>query len=143
MGYVVAIGGMLMQIFARNFVIFVIRGVSTFMALRILRSPRKSRRCVFIRTRPCGWFQSRFVLTALYPSDSPRLLLRCYAIAEVPTEIPVVSSVRTTITKIGSVVMTILMGFLIQHLGYEVTLFIIAGECVIAAVLWFFAKKIP
>ncbi|MBR6350339.1 MAG: MFS transporter [Lachnospiraceae bacterium] len=64
-------------------------------------------------------------------------------IAEVPTDIPVVSSVRTTITKIGSVVMTILMGFLIQHLGYEVTLFIIAGECAIAAVLWFFAKKIP
>ena len=63
-------------------------------------------------------------------------------IAELPTDIPVVNSVKNTITQIGSVVMTILMGFLIQYLGYEVTILIIAAECVIGAILWYFAKQI-
>ena len=64
-------------------------------------------------------------------------------IAEVPMDIPIVNSVKNTILQIGSVLNVILMGFLIQFLGYQVTIFILAGECVVGAVLWFFAKKIP
>ncbi|MBR6349893.1 MAG: MFS transporter, partial [Lachnospiraceae bacterium] len=64
-------------------------------------------------------------------------------IAEVPTDIPIVNSVKTTILQIGSVLNTILLGFLIQFLGYQTTIFILAGECLVGAILWFFAKKIP
>lgn len=64
-------------------------------------------------------------------------------LVELPTDIPIANSVRNMITQIGSVLMTILMGFLIQFLGYEVTVYILAGECLIGAFLWFMAKKIP
>ena len=64
-------------------------------------------------------------------------------IAEVPTDIPIVNSVKNTVTQIGSVLMTILMGFLIQYLGYEITIYILAAESLVGAVLWYFAKRIP
>lgn len=64
-------------------------------------------------------------------------------IAEVPSDIPIVSSVRHMLTQIGSVLMTIVMGYLIQYLGYEVTIFILAGESLLGAILWLFAKRIP
>ena len=63
-------------------------------------------------------------------------------IAEVPTDIPIVNSVRNTVTQIGSMLMTILMGFLIQYLGYEATIYILAAESMVGAILWFFAKRI-
>ena len=64
-------------------------------------------------------------------------------IAELPMDIPIVNSVKTTILQVGSVLNTILMGFLIQFLGYQTTIFILAGECLVGAILWIFAKKIP
>ncbi len=63
-------------------------------------------------------------------------------IAEVPMDIPIVNSVRNTVTQIGSMLMTILMGFLIQYLGYTATIYILAAESFIGAILWFFAKRI-
>ncbi|MDO4530136.1 MAG: hypothetical protein Q4B55_06990, partial [Lachnospiraceae bacterium] len=64
-------------------------------------------------------------------------------IAEYPMDIPIVSSVRNMVAQVGNVLMTISMGFLIQYMGYEFTIFILAGTSVVAAILWFFAKKIP
>ena len=64
-------------------------------------------------------------------------------IVEVPSDIPIANSVRNMITQIGNVIMTIAMGYLIQFAGYSITIYILAGGCLIGAVLWFFAKKIP
>jgi len=64
-------------------------------------------------------------------------------IAEYPMDIPIVSSVRNMVAQVGNVLMTISMGFLIQYMGYEFTIFVLAGTSVVAAILWFFAKKIP
>ena len=64
-------------------------------------------------------------------------------IAEVPKDIPIVNSVKNTVTQIGSVLMTILMGFLIQYLGYTFTIYVLAAEAVVGAILWVFAKRIP
>lgn len=64
-------------------------------------------------------------------------------IAEVPMDIPIVTSVRNTVTQIGSVLMTILMGFLIQFMGYDFTIYVLAATSFVSAVLWFFARKIP
>ncbi|MCQ2530856.1 MAG: MFS transporter [Lachnospiraceae bacterium] len=63
-------------------------------------------------------------------------------LAEVPSDIPIVNSVRNTITQIGSIIMGLLMGVLIQYAGYMVTTFIIAGGMLVGAVMWFLAKKI-
>lgn len=63
-------------------------------------------------------------------------------IAEVPSDIPIVNSIRNTITQIGSIVIGILMGYAVQFLGYQTTLFILSGGMIVGAVLWFFAKKI-
>jgi len=64
-------------------------------------------------------------------------------IAEVPTDVPVVNSVRGTISQIGSIIVGILMGYSVQYLGYTVTVFIIAGGLVVGFVCWFLAKKLP
>lgn len=64
-------------------------------------------------------------------------------IAEVPTDLPIVNSVRNTLTQVGSVVMGLVMGYLIQYAGYEITIYALAAMSVAGGVLWAFAKKIP
>lgn len=64
-------------------------------------------------------------------------------IAEDPMDIPIVNSVKQTITSVGSIVTGILMGYLIQYCGYEFTIFLLAGSMVVGAVCWIFAKRIP
>ena len=64
-------------------------------------------------------------------------------IAEVPTDIPIVNSVKGTIMQVGSIITGILLGYMIQYLGYNVSIFVLAGGMVIAAILWMFAKRIP
>ena len=64
-------------------------------------------------------------------------------IVEVPTDIPIANSIRNMITQIGNVLITIAMGFLIQYVGYGITIYILAGLNLIGVVLWYFAKKIP
>ena len=64
-------------------------------------------------------------------------------IAEVPTDIPVVNSIKNTISQVGSILLGILYGFTIQWFGYQVTIFIIAAEMVLGGICWIFAKKIP
>ena len=64
-------------------------------------------------------------------------------IAEVPTDIPIVNSVKSTIMQVGSIITGILLGYMIQYLGYDISIFILAGGMVIAAVMWMLAKRIP
>lgn len=88
-----------------------------------------------------------FIYVVLYgtlPRSIAGLTGACSAdIAEVPSDIPIVNSLRNTVTQIGSVVMTLLMGFMIQYLGYNFTIYILAAESFLGAVCWFFAKRIP
>lgn len=64
-------------------------------------------------------------------------------VAEIPADIPVVASIKNMVTQIGSIVMGISQGFMVQYLGYQTTIFVLAGGLVVGAVLWFFAKRIP
>lgn len=64
-------------------------------------------------------------------------------IAELPADIPIVTSLRNEVTQIGSLVFSLVMGYAIQFLGYEITIFALAVTMAIGAVCWFFAKKIP
>ncbi len=64
-------------------------------------------------------------------------------IAEVPSDVPVVTSVKNTISQIGAIVGGILMGILIQYRGYEFTIFCLVAVMLVGGVCWVFAKKIP
>jgi len=64
-------------------------------------------------------------------------------IAEEPTDVPIVNSVKNTITQIGSIVVGILMGYMIQYLGYQVTIYFLAAAMVGGAVCWYFARRVP
>lgn len=64
-------------------------------------------------------------------------------IAEVPSDIPIVNSLRNTVTQIGAVLITMVMGFLIQYVGYNFTIYLLAGASFLGAVCWFFARRIP
>ncbi len=64
-------------------------------------------------------------------------------IAELPLDIPIVNSIKQTIVQLGSVINIIIVGYLVQFLGYPATLMIMAGELVVGGILWISAKKIP
>ena len=64
-------------------------------------------------------------------------------IAEIPADVPIVTSIKNTITQAGSIVGGILMGYLIQYCGYDFTIYCLAGGMVIGAVCWYFAKRVP
>ncbi len=64
-------------------------------------------------------------------------------IAENPSDIPIVTSVRNEVMQIGSVIFTAVMGYSVQYLGYATTIYMLAGGMVIGAICWVFAKKIP
>lgn len=64
-------------------------------------------------------------------------------LTESPTDVPIINSVRNTITSIGNIIVGILMGYLIQYCGYQFTIFVLAAGMAVGGVLWIFAKKIP
>lgn len=64
-------------------------------------------------------------------------------IVEVPSDIPIATSVKNTISQIGSILIGILYGYTIQWFGYEVTIFIIAAEMVLGGICWIYAKRVP
>lgn len=64
-------------------------------------------------------------------------------IAEIPADIPIVNSVKNTISHVGSILIGILMGYIIQYFGYQIAIFFLAGGMLVGAVCWYFAKKIP
>ncbi len=64
-------------------------------------------------------------------------------IAEVPADVPVVNSLKNEVTQVGTVVFTIVLGYIIQYLGYETAIYILAGTMVLGGICWIFAKKIP
>ena len=63
-------------------------------------------------------------------------------LAEVPSDVPIVSSVRNTIMQLGSVVMGVVLGFVIQFAGYTWAVFIIIAELIISIILWLFVKRV-
>ena len=64
-------------------------------------------------------------------------------LAEVPADVPIVNSTRNTIVNILGVVFAIGLGYGVQFLGYQITIFIMSGFMLIGAILWILAKKIP
>ena len=64
-------------------------------------------------------------------------------IAEVPSDVPVVNSLKNEVTQVGTVVFTIVLGYIIQCLGYEIAIYLLAGTMVLGGICWFFAKRIP
>lgn len=64
-------------------------------------------------------------------------------VAEVPSDIPVVNSVKSVINHVGTIICGILIGYAIQYLGYNVTIFIMAGGLVLGGIFWILAKRIP
>lgn len=64
-------------------------------------------------------------------------------IAEIPADVPIVTSIKNTITQIGSIVGGILMGYLIRYCGYDFTIYCLAGGMIVGAVCWYFAKRVP
>lgn len=64
-------------------------------------------------------------------------------IAEDPTDIPIVNSVKNTISQVGAIIVGILMGYMIQYLGYQVTIFFLAASMIGGAVCWYFARRVP
>ena len=63
-------------------------------------------------------------------------------LAEVPSDVPIVTSLKNMILQIGNVTGGILIGYLIQFKGYEFTSMALGCGCVIGAICWFFAKKV-
>ncbi|MCF0142950.1 MAG: MFS transporter [Parasporobacterium sp.] len=64
-------------------------------------------------------------------------------IAEVPSDVPVVNSVKNTITQVLGFFLTFALGYMIEYLGYVVTIFILAGFMAVGAILWACTKRIP
>lgn len=64
-------------------------------------------------------------------------------IAEAPADVPIVNSFRNEITQIGTVFFSLIMGYAIQYLGYEATIYALSVSMVIGGVCWIFARKIP
>lgn len=63
-------------------------------------------------------------------------------IAELPADVPIVNSLRSTISQVGAIIIGILMGYGIEAFGYQVMIFILAGGMLVGAILWYFAKQI-
>jgi len=64
-------------------------------------------------------------------------------VAEIPSDIPVVNSVKSVITHVGTIVFGILLGYSIQYLGYNLTIILMAGGMALGGFFWILAKKIP
>ncbi|MCQ2512878.1 MAG: MFS transporter [Lachnospiraceae bacterium] len=64
-------------------------------------------------------------------------------IAELPADVPIVNSVKGTISGVGTIIFGILLGYSIQYLGYDFTIILMAIGMAIGGFLWILAKKIP
>lgn len=64
-------------------------------------------------------------------------------IAEVPSDVPIVNSLRNEITQIGVVILTIALGYVIQFFGYQTAIYLLAGSMVLGGICWIFARKVP
>ncbi len=63
-------------------------------------------------------------------------------LAEVPSDVPIVQSLKNTIMQVGTVLGGIGIGYLIQFMGYDFTSYVLAGGCFLGAICWILAKKI-
>lgn len=134
-----------------------ILGLISMIAFGFISDKLKTRRKIAIMSFFAG--AGAYVLLALLPANLiliyifvwgtlPRSIAGMTSasaadIAELPADIPIVNSVKGTITQVGAIVTGILFGYLIQYLGYEISIFIVAGGMIIGAILWIFARRIP
>jgi len=134
-----------------------ILGLASMIIFGILSDKLKTKRKIAVMS--CFAAAVSFVLLAVLPGNliiiyvlvwgtlprSVAVMVQSSSadIAEVPTDIPIVNSVKSTIMQVGSIITGILLGYMIQYLGYDISIFVLAGGMVIAAILWMFAKRIP
>ena len=64
-------------------------------------------------------------------------------LCEVPSDLPIVNSLKNEVTQVGSVVGSIFLGYIIEFMGYQSAIFIMAALMAVGGVLWIFAKRVP
>jgi len=131
-------------------------GLASMIVFGIVSDKFKTRRKIAIMS--FGFAALAFIVLGLVPSTLVWVYVALWGtlprsiagltnatsaeIAEVPSDIPIVNSVRNTISSVGSILIGILMGYSVQYIGYQITTYIIAAGMVVGGILWFFAKKI-
>ena len=134
-----------------------ILGLISMIAFGFISDRLKTKRKIAIMSSLAGALA--FVLLAVLPANLifiyvflwgtlPRSLAGMTSasaadIAEVPSDVPIVTSVKNTISNVGAIFVGILMGYMIQYLGYQFTIYCLAAGMVASAVCWFFAKRVP
>ncbi|MDR0652338.1 MAG: MFS transporter [Synergistaceae bacterium] len=63
-------------------------------------------------------------------------------LAETPSDIAIVNSFISIVVRIGTVIGAILTGYCLVNLGYDTTIYILAGVALLGAVCWIFAKRV-
>ena len=141
---------------ADTYSITTILGLASMIAFGLLSDKLKTRRKIAIMSFVAG--AVAFVVLGIVPANMIWLYVVLWGtlprsisgmtsatatdIAELPSAVPIINSVRSTIAQVGSIVIGILMGYGIQYFGYQAMVFILAGGMLIGAVLWFFAKQV-
>ena len=148
--------GMTQMQAADTYSITTILGLASMIAFGLLSDKLKTRRKIAIMSFVAG--AVAFVVLGVVPANMIWLYVVLWGtlprsisgmtsatatdIAELPSDVPIINSVRSTIAQVGSIVIGILMGYGIQYLGYQAMVFILAGGMLVGAVLWFFAKQV-
>ena len=148
--------GMTQMQAANTYSLTTILGLASMIAFGLLSDKLKTRRKIAIMSFIAG--AVAFVVLGVVPANLIWLYVVLWGtlprsisgltsataadIAELPSDVPIINSVRGTIAQIGSIIIGILMGYGIQFLGYQAMVFILAGGMLIGAVLWFLAKQI-
>ena len=87
-----------------------------------------------------------FIYVILYGS-APRAIVgltnaSAGDLAEVPSDIPIVNSLKNMILQAVNVLGGIGLGYLIQFQGYAFTAYVLAGCCVLGAICWILVKRV-
>ncbi len=64
-------------------------------------------------------------------------------LAESPAQVPIINSLRNTVSQVIALVGGIAMGYAIQFWGYEITIYILAALQAVGGICWIFTKKVP
>jgi predicted MFS family arabinose efflux permease len=64
-------------------------------------------------------------------------------LVENPADLPIAISLRDIVSKLGMIFGAVLVGYLIEFVGFQTTFFIMAGVLCVGAVMFALAKRIP
>lgn len=64
-------------------------------------------------------------------------------LAESPAQVPIINSLRNTVSQVIALVGGIAMGYAIQYWGYATTIYILAALQAVGGICWIFTKKVP